>query len=114
VTVGLSAPAAVPVELRAGERRIFRLSREIGQGGLMLARPAPFEPGRPVSIRFTLPGGPHPLELEAEVVATGDPAEEQGERGGLALHFLDLAPETRSAIGAYIADRLDLPPLPSI
>jgi hypothetical protein len=114
VSLGLSAPAAVAVELRAGARRVYRLSQEIGQGGLRLERPAPFEPGRPVAIRFTLPGGATPLELNAEVVATGDPAEEQGERGGLALHFRELAPETRSAIGAYIADRLDLPPLPSI
>ena len=85
-------------------------------GGLLLERPAPFEPGSPVQVRFTLPGATDLMELDAEVVTTGDPAEEEGERGGRALHFRDSmpAPEIRSALSAYIADRLGLPPLPAL
>jgi hypothetical protein len=56
VSLGLGAPAAVPIEVRSQERRVFRLSREIGDGGVRLEQPAPFEPGRPVDVRFTLPG----------------------------------------------------------
>ena len=127
MSLGLSAPAAVKVQIssgvgvsggirsgdRADHRRVFRLSREIGTGGVLLERPAPFEPGSPVLVRFSLPGDPLVLEVDAEVVTTGDPAEE-GDGGGCALHFRASMPdpEIRSAISAYISDRLGLPPLP--
>jgi hypothetical protein len=110
VSLGLSAPAAVPVELRAEDRRVFRLSDEIGMGGIRLGRAAPFEPGRPVAVRFALPGSSDHIELEAEVVEIGDPSE-AGE-GGAALYFLDPTPEIKSAIAHYVADRLGIPQLP--
>jgi hypothetical protein len=109
VSLGLSAPAAVPVEVRTGDRRVFRLSLEIGTGGVRLERPAPFEPGEPVRLRFGLPGQPHPVEIDAQVVTTGDPLEEEGERGGLTLLFLSTPPDTLSAISTYISDRLGIP-----
>jgi hypothetical protein len=46
------------------------------------------------------------------VVATGDPAEENGERGGVDLLFHKAPPETRAYISAYVSERLGLPPLP--
>ena len=110
--MGLVAPAAVPVEVRAADRRVFRLSQEIGAGGVRLQKPAPFEPGGPVRIRFALPGETETLELDAEVTVVGDPAEEMGEGGGLALIFRDPPPDIRSSITAYVAARLGLPPLP--
>jgi hypothetical protein len=112
VSLGLSAPAAVPIEVRSDERRVFRLSREIGEGGVRLAQPAPFEPGRPVDVRFALPGATKTISGRAQVVVTGDAAEEEGSRGGAALHFLDLAQESRAEITAYLTERLGLPPLP--
>ncbi len=111
VSLGLSAPAAVPVELRAADRRVYRLSAEVGTGGIRLERAAPFEPGRPVSVRFALPGSTVPLDLMAEVVTTGDPSEEAGEGGGAALYFLDPSPDVSSALAAYVADRLGIPVL---
>ncbi len=110
--MGLAAPAAVPVEVRATDQRVFRLSQEIGPGGLRLQRPAPFEPGRPVVVLFALPGQTDRLELVAEVATTGDPSEEEGEKGGLQLYFREAPPETRAHISAYVAERLGLPPLP--
>jgi hypothetical protein len=110
VSLGLSAPAAVPVELRAADRRVFRLSEEIGMGGIRLHRAAPFEPGRPVSIRFSLPGATTEMVLEAEVVEIGDPSE-SGDGGGAALYFLDLSPEMKSALAGYVAERLGIPQL---
>ena len=81
-------------------------------GGVLLEQPVPFEPGSPVIVRFALPGDTALLEIDAEVVTTGDPAED-GDGGGRALHFRNTLgdPEIRSAISAYIADRLGLPPL---
>ncbi len=112
VSMGLAAPAAVPVEVIAADRRVFRLSHEIGAGGLRLQTPAPFEPGRPVMVRFALPGQPARLELNAEVGATGAAVEEDGEKGGLAIDFREPPPEARAAISAYVSERLGLPPLP--
>jgi hypothetical protein len=114
VSLGLSAPAAVPVEVRAGDRRVFRLSLEIGTGGVLLEKPAPFEPGEPVQLRFTIPGQAAPLELEARVVATGDADEEGGQRGGSALHFLRPSAEAAAEIAAYISDRLGIPLPPGL
>ena len=112
MSLGLSAPASVSVEVQAADRRVFRLTTEVGLGGLLLETAAPFEPGRPVSIRFALPGSTEWLALDARVVATGDPSEGEGERGGAALHFLDPPLEVREAVTGYIAERLGLPPLP--
>ena len=106
---GLQAPAAIPVEVRAAQRRVFRLSRAVGDAELRLERPVPFEVGRPVEISFTLPDGDAPLTLRAEVRPTGDPAEEEGTRGGCALLLLDPPHDARDAIGAYVARRLGLP-----
>ena len=107
--MGLSAPAAVPVELRAGERRCHRLSAEIGTGGILLVVAAPFEPGRTVTARFFLPGSATPLQMDAEVVTTGDASEAGGERGGAALHFRNPAPEEKAALATYVSDRLGIP-----
>jgi hypothetical protein len=110
--MGLAAPAAVPVEVISADRRVFRLSHEIGPGGLRLVKPAPFEPGRPVVVRFALPGQRERLEVPAEVAVTGDPVEEEGEKGGLQIAFREPTPETRALIAAYVSERLGLPPLP--
>jgi hypothetical protein len=109
VSLGLSAPAAVPVELRTADRRSIRLSEEIGTGGIRLTSAAPFEPGRPVEVRFVLPGTSAPLVIDAEIVTTGDPSEEAGERGGAAVHFLKPTPDERTALAGYVSDRLGIP-----
>jgi hypothetical protein len=111
VSLGLSAPAAVSIEVRSQDRRVFRLSREIGEGGVRLERPAPFEPGRPVDLRFALPGSTGRIVVSAEVVTTGDTEEQEGSAGGAALYFLDITPEARAEIAGYVAGRLGLPPL---
>jgi hypothetical protein len=115
VSLGLSAPAAVPIQLRSGDRRLYRLSREIGLGGIVLGKSAPFEPGRPVSVLFCLPGDAAAYQVEAELDSIGDPSEQdaRGETiGGCGLTFLDPSMELRAAISSYLADRLGLPPLP--
>jgi hypothetical protein len=99
----------VSVELRAADRRVYRLSEEIGTGGIRLRVAAPFEPGRPVSVRFSLPGSPVPIELTAEVVTTGDPSEDGGEGGGTALYFLDPSQDVAADLAAYVAERLGIP-----
>jgi len=108
----LRAPIAVAVEIRSasgpdGPGRVFRLAAAVGEDGLRLERPAPFEIGRPVDVRLTLPDDPEPLALRAEIaLADGDG---EGEAGGRELTFLDARAEARLQIHRYVADRLRLP-----
>ncbi len=115
MSIGLGAPASVPVEVRGEDGRYFRLSRQIGPGGIDLLRPAPFELGRPVEVRFTVPEiaghGAVPLVLRARVDALGEEVEVDGDAGGCALRFLEPPGEARDAIARYVAKRLGLPPL---
>ena len=97
----LRAPIAVPVEIRAPTRRVFRLAAAVGEDGVRLARGASFEPGRPVDIRFALPDGGGALALPAIV------GEGQGEDDELG--FVDPPAEAREAIRRYVHGRLGLP-----
>jgi hypothetical protein len=112
--MSLRAPLAVPVEVRtdgnsAEVRRVFRLARSVGEDGVRLARPVPFDIGRPVAIAFTLPDAPTAIVLRAELALSDDDGE--GESGGCELTFLSAPGEVRQSIHRYIADRLGLPPL---
>jgi hypothetical protein len=108
--VSLRAPIAVAVEVRTDSRRVFRLAWSVGEDGVRLQRAAPFEVGRPVELRFTLPPGEPTLAMSAEVLPADreDEAREQG-GGGRELSFLHPSTEARAAIRAYVRDRLGLP-----
>jgi hypothetical protein len=115
--VSLRAPLAVPVEVTAQndkarvEARVFRLADRIGTDGVRLVRPAPFEIGRPVTVRLALPdGGEPPLQARARVALTDDDGD--GEAGGRELAFTDLPGGPRAAIERYIVQRLGLPRAP--
>jgi hypothetical protein len=100
--LSLRAPIAVPVEIRAPARRVFRLAAAVGEDGVRLARGSSFEPGRPVDVRFVLPDGDGaPLALRA-VIAPGEAEDD-------ALDFIDAPADSRAAIHRYVARRLGLP-----
>jgi hypothetical protein len=104
--VSLRAPIAVPVEIRAPKRRLFRLTWAIGEDGIRLERAAPFERGRPVEVRFALPDG-EALALRAEMGDDeDDPDHDERSRE---LLFIDAPVEARLAIHHYVAARLELP-----
>lgn len=100
--MSLRAPVAVPVEIRAPARRVFRLAAAIGEDGVRLQRGSSFEPGRPVDVRFALPdGGGAVLALRA-VIAPGDAEDDD-------LEFIDPSADNRASIRNYIRQRLGLP-----
>ena len=110
----LRAPVAVPVEIRSdGARgRVFRLAASVGEDGVRLARPAPFEIGRPVEIAFALPlaEGFATLRLSAEVLhADADDEHANEGAGGRELTFIEPPAEARRAISGYVRERLSLP-----
>ncbi|HET6150677.1 MAG TPA: PilZ domain-containing protein [Polyangia bacterium] len=115
--MSLRAPIAVTVEVRAAGRRVFRLAANLGEDGLALERPAPFERGRPVEINFALPDGGERLRLDARVETGGDDDQDedagrQGPAGGRELTFLSIGPEERGLLRAYVIERLGLPEPP--
>ena len=100
--MSLRAPIAIPVEIRAPARRVFRLAAAIGEDGVRLQRGSSFEPGRPVEVRFALPvGGGAVLALRAVIAPSA--AEDDG------LEFRDPSAENRAAIRRYVLERLGLP-----
>jgi hypothetical protein len=116
IGLSLRAPIAVPVEVRAPARRVFRLALDVGEDGLRLARPLPFEPGRPVEVRLVLPqaaGADEGLALRAEVGAPERSDEDEGGAGAeplpTQLHFLDPPESARAALRRYVHERLELP-----
>jgi hypothetical protein len=98
--VSLRAPIAVPVEIRAPARRVFRLAANVGEDGIRLVRGASFEPGRPVDVRFALPDG-DALALPATVGAA-DGADDE-------LAFVEPPADARAALRRYVHLRLGLP-----
>jgi hypothetical protein len=112
----LRAPIAVTVEVRAADQRVFRLAASIGEDGLALERPAPFDRGRPVEIAFALPQGTDRMRLHARVEAGGEDADEEGDgegrsRGGRELSFLSIGEDDRRLLRDYVSERLGLPAL---
>jgi PilZ domain len=104
--VSLRAPIAVPIEIRADARRIFRLAWNVGEDGLRLAGELPFEPGRPIEARFRLPDG-QALTLQARVASDGGDEDDRDHPRELA--FLDPPAEARVALRRYVQERLELP-----
>jgi PilZ domain-containing protein len=110
--VDVRAPLAVAVEVKGSARRCFRVSRSIGEDGVRLQRPAPFEPGQPVDVRFWLPDGePGGVAAQANVRLADDDAEDES-AGGRELRFIAPTEQVRLAIRRYVRERLGLPALP--
>jgi hypothetical protein len=112
--VSLRAPIAVTVEVRAAGRRVFRLAENLGEDGIALERPAPFDIGRPVEVTFALPDDPALIRLPARLEVRGGDEEEDREPGlgGRALTFLAVGEDDRQRLQGYVRERLDLPELP--
>jgi hypothetical protein len=101
----IDAPLRIPVELKRGEERWFRLANAVGAGGLLLSTAVPDELDGPLELRFHLPGDAAPLICRGRpaqiVVGTGE--DEHAERR--ALGFVELAPPERARIERYVEER---------
>ena len=90
---------------------MFRLSRNVGADGIRLHRPAAFDIGRPVEVRFALPDEPDTTVLRAELLLSDDDDDDNGdgEQGGRELRFIDISPDQRQRLHGYVTERLGLP-----
>jgi hypothetical protein len=97
--------------MRAPSGRAFRLTWNVGEDGARLARPAPFEPGRPVDVVFRLPDGEEALSLRAELRAdqSNDEGRSADNEDAVELRFIDPPAEARAALRRYVHERLGLP-----
>jgi hypothetical protein len=88
---------------------VFRLARSVGEDGLRLERPAPFDIGRPVEVRFVLPEATEALSLRAEVQLADEDDHENQVGGGREIAFLDPPHVDRETLRRYLVERLGLP-----
>lgn len=108
MSLGLTAPCALPVEVRDSSRRAFRVALQIGPEGASFGSPLPFEPDAPVTLRFRLPDGQGPFEVRARTTLLGADAEREGEAGCMAAAFADAPSEIKNPLGGYVRTRLGL------
>jgi PilZ domain-containing protein len=111
--VSLRAPIAVAVEVRSEAGRVFRLSANVGEDGVRFSRPLPFEPGRPVEVRFRLPDGEliglagHVGREESDEASDDQPSGAEPRPREVA--FRDPPAEARVMLRRYVQARLELP-----
>ena len=107
--MSLRVPIAVPVQISADGRRAFRLARSIGEDGVRLQRPVPFEPRRSVEVRFALPDETTIINVRAEVSNTDEDNDAAERSEGRELLFIEPPEADRAMLRKYVATRLGLP-----
>jgi hypothetical protein len=92
----------MPVELRGGDERWFRLSETVDPRSLLLGQAAPDELDGVIAIAFHLPGDQQPISCHARIgeVVLEDRAERRE------LIFLDLDDNQRARIEAYVTTEM--------
>jgi uncharacterized protein (TIGR02266 family) len=106
--------ARVDLEIEVGletETNFYTgLTQDIGAGGLFVATHELRKRGDKLVVKFTLPGAPQPIVVNAEVRWLRDHASLAGSRAdhqpmGMGLKFLDLPPPARGWIAAFLKKR---------
>jgi len=105
--MGLRAPARITIEVREVASRPdpvrrFRLSRSLGPDDVEVERDVGFPPGQPVRVRLRLPATAERLDLDGVVAPEDEPA------AARIVCFIDLDPEVRRRLVAYLEERLGL------
>ncbi len=108
MSLGLTAPCALPVEARDSSRRAYCLALQIGPEGASFATPLPFEPDAEVTLVFRLPDGSGPFEVRAHARVLGEEAERDGEAGCMSASYADAPLLIKNPLGQYVRNRLGL------
>ena len=103
--MSLRAPIAIPVEIRAPARRVFRLAAAIGEDGVRLQRGSSFEPGRSGRRALRAAGRTAAAAAVLALRAVIAPGEAEDDT----LEFIDPPADSRAAIRHYVHERLGLP-----
>ena len=108
MSLGLTAPCVLPVEVRDSSRRAYRVALHIGAEGARFATPLPFEPDAVVTLLFSLPDGSGPFEVRARARVIGEEAEREGEEGCMGAAFPDAPLAIKDPLGRYARTRLGM------
>ena len=104
------APLRVPVEIRRGAPRWFRMAHGVSEEGLAFARALPEQADGPLEITFQLPGDRASITCAAHAIELPpDGAGEEPARGAelrRALRFVALPPDDRARIARYVEERV--------
>lgn len=95
----MRVPVSIDIEYGDGCPPIRRRTTNLAAGGVFIETHTPLPEGLPVRLRFSLPGDPRTLEVDA-AVAWSEPDI------GMGLRFTGIDSDTRAAIRAYVASRL--------
>ena len=95
-------PGSAIVRVKFQNRRQLKQTwlKDISKGGIFLRTPAPLDPGEDVVVVLELPNGEE-IELGATVVHSVKP-EESPTGPGMGMKFIDLTPEKRARVEAFL------------
>jgi CheY-like chemotaxis protein len=89
-------PFQTAVDCRFGQQHFQAQSVDLGGSGMAFRPSAGLEEGQILELSFLLPGNDRPLRLQAKVLRKEPP-------DGVAVEFVDLPPEERSALKDFFA-----------
>jgi uncharacterized protein (TIGR02266 family) len=94
--------AALAVEYVGGERAAAGETLNVSVGGMFIKTPRPADVGALLLLRFALPGSAR-WESSARVVWVRPPEEDHPYPQGMGVEFVDLPPDARAALAAFVA-----------
>jgi uncharacterized protein (TIGR02266 family) len=80
----------------------------LGEGGMFVAVATPLEEGTDLEVCFALPES-DPVQVRGRVVWVRRPEEQHPYPAGMAIQFIDIPPEVRSEIAAFVEHALENP-----
>lgn len=87
---------------------MFRLTHALGEEGMLLSKPLPWEARRPVQLRWRLPGEDATIDCTG-VIQEVRPEREDEEATPRAVAFVGLDEAVRARIRQYVLERTLLP-----
>jgi uncharacterized protein (TIGR02266 family) len=96
-------PAVIPVDYSTVDEFFSEFTTNINEGGMFVGTDQPDPVDTPVTLRFRLPGGQEPCEVNGRVVWVREVADEEGPRG-IGVEFDTLDDVTRSRINHLVRE----------
>jgi len=97
---------AVQVTMDSEHNFYTGLTQDLSSGGLFVATHAIRPVGERIHVHFTLPTSPNPIEATTEVRwIRSEAVRGGGGEPGMGLMFLDLAPQAKQAVQAFLKKR---------
>lgn len=107
--MSIVAPLRVPVEIRRGAPRWFRLAHGVSEAGLGFSHPLPEAADGPLEVVFQLPGDHEPIRCTAHAIeVAAEDGEERASGAELrrAVRFVGLTEVDRARIARYVEERV--------